>query len=398
MAIMLHDPIRMWPFADTRLPWGGLFSGGVFAWLAGVPESPVHFDLRHVLPSFMTPDDATQPVSTGAVIILAFGIVFLSALTMRRAAAPNLRSGRVGFRGIGWFGAAAVLGSGWFLMNAPYLRSQTKLVQLHRWKLPHPLVEAHGMAFLDGKLYIASLGPRSAIGVLQPGAGELGSFDPASSDYIRVQPVSEQGVLPYAYPGDVKVGPDHLLYLLNNGPGTQALYVMRPDGYVVRQVALGNKGPIALGFSLAPDGNLYATDMGQVHRYAPEGGRELTQWGGAKGKFNNIAGVTVGPDGTVYVAATSERCIHEFDGGGRFLRTVDLNTQPWQMVISGDWLDIACERGILSLNRRSNNLHVSRLTPALPALHSVTALAYDPDNRLYVLTDNTTIVEYAVQR
>lgn len=399
MAILLHYPIFMWPWSDARLPWNGLFSGGVFFWLARSPEIPFHVDLRHVLPSFLTPDDANQPVTTGRAIGLAFAAVLLSALpVLRRAAAPTVRSASVFLRGIGWFAATVVLGSGWYLINVPYLRSRTSLVELQRWKLPNPLIEAHGMAFLDGRLYIASLGPRSAIGILQPGAGELGTFDPASGVYTRVQLTSAQGVLPYSYPGDVKVGPDHLLYFLNNGPETQALYVMRPDGYVVRQMALGNKGAIALGFSLAPDGKLYATDMGHVHQYGPQGGQELRAWGGPKGIFNNIAGITVGPDGTVYVAETGERRIHEFDGGGRFLRTVTMDTQPWQMVTSGDWLDIACDQGIRSLNRRTNNLHVSTLTPADPPLHGVTALAYGPDNRLYVLTDGITIVAYAVKR
>ena len=43
----------------------------------------------------------------------------------------------------------------------------------------------------------------------------------------------------------------------------------------------------------------------------------MAAWGGPRGNFNNIAGVTVGSDGIVYVAGPSEKRIHEFDRRGR---------------------------------------------------------------------------------
>ena len=62
MAIMMRDPIRMWPFGDGRLFWGG-----VFDWLAVAPDAPFHLDLRHIIPSFVTPDEILQPSGTGGL-------------------------------------------------------------------------------------------------------------------------------------------------------------------------------------------------------------------------------------------------------------------------------------------------------------------------------------------
>jgi hypothetical protein len=398
MAVMMQNPIRMWPFGDGRLFWGG-----VFDWLAQAPDAPFHLDLRHIIPSFLTPDEIRQPGSTGQILALAVLIVFVCALFIRRpaGAAPPVRPLRPALLAVpvlAWLAALAVLGSSWWIMNAPYLKPQTVLVEQHRWKLGRPLVETHGMAYLDGKLFLASLGPRSATGELQPGAGELGVFDPATGEYTTLHPVGAAGPLPYGYPGDVKAGPDGLLYLLNNGPGDQALYVMQPDARVVRQVALNGKGPIAIGFSIGPDGKLYATDMGAIHQYAPTGGDPLAAWGLPQGGFNNIGGVLVDSADQVYGAETSEKRVHIFDSAGHLLNTVDLRCSPWQMVVAGDWLDIACEGGMRSLNRKTGVLQVGRAGGDESALGGLTALAYGPANTLYVYDNNTsTIIAYTVQ-
>ncbi len=392
MAIMLNDPIRMWPFGDGRLFWGG-----VFDWLALSPDAPIRLDLRRVLPSFIAPDEIAQPGQTALVISIAFVIVFVGALFIRRAG-PRVpfRPASLVLQSSGWLGAAAFLGVGWLIMNAAYLKPNTVLVEQHRWTLAQPLTEVHGMTYLDGKLYLTSLGPRSTVGQIQLGAGELGAFDPATGSYAAVRPISASGVLTYSYPGDVKTGPDGLLYLLNNGAGDQALYVMQPGGQVVRQVAMRGKGPIAIGFGLGPDGKLYATDMGLIHAYPAGGGDALASWGGPKGGFNNIAGVTVAPDNTVYGAETSEKRVFAFDNTGHYRQTYDLRCQPWQMVVAGDWLDIACEGGVRSLNLKTGDMQVARISPNDPPLGSPTALAYGPNDILY-LFDRNTIIAYRVQ-
>jgi sugar lactone lactonase YvrE len=274
-------------------------------------------------------------------------------------------------------------------MNAPYLKPQTALVEQARWTLPRPLVEVHGMAYLDGKLYISSLGPRSAQGEILAGVGELGEFDPATGVYTTIHPVSVGGeALPYGYPGDVKVGPDGLLYLLNNGPGKQALYEMKADGTVVKEVALEGKSPLAIGLGIGPDGKLYATDMGSIHEYGPEGGSPLVAWGKATGNFNNIGGVTVDPNNRVYGAETSEKKVHIFDESGTPINVVDLGCSPWQMVVSGDWLDIACDAGMRSLNWKTGDVQVDRVGDADQPQGMLTALAYGADGTLYVYDNN----------
>jgi hypothetical protein len=325
-------------------------------------------------------------------------IVFVCCLFLRRPARPQavLRIPHLAVAVAGWLAALLILASGWLVTNAPYLKSKVVLTEQHRWSLAHLLTEVHGLAYLDGKLYIASLGPRDAQGVLQAGAGEVGAFDPATGNYTTIHPIGATGVLTYAYPGDIKTGPEHLLYLLNNGPGDQALYIMQPDGRVTRQVALNGKGALAIGFNIGPDKKLYATDLARMYQWPPEGGTPFASWGGPKGNFNNIAGVTVGPDGTIYGAETSEKRVHVFDGSGQLRQTVDLGCAPWQMVVSGDWLDIACQNGFRSLNRQSNDLRLGRVGELDPPLNAPTALAYGPGNTLYIF-DNNMIIVYMVQ-
>jgi hypothetical protein len=392
MAIMLRDPVRMWPFGDGRVFWGG-----VFDWLAVAPESPVKIDLRHVLPSFMAPDEINHPVSTAWLMGGAFAIILLGALLLRRPAAPAIprRLPAGATYGLAWLGAGALLGLGWLTINTAYLQPKTLLLEQHRWPLTVPLVEAHGLAYLDGKLYIAYLGPRSDQGVLQPGVGGLGALDLTSGAFTPVQPISARGVLTYSYPGDVQTRDDGLLYLLNNGPGDQALYVMRPDGPVVRQLALDGKGTLSLGFGFGPHGTIYATDMGSIHVFAPGGGPSQATWGGVTGGFNNITGVSVDPTGRVYAAESSARRVQVLDAGGRYLSEYNVGCQAWQMKRAGDWLDVVCEIGVRSINWRTNHWQMGRVGDHDPPPGSPTALTYGPDGTLSVL-DRDAVVAYKV--
>src|SRR5205823_943855 len=80
---------------------------------------------------------------------------------------------------------------------------------------------------------------------------------------------------------------------LNNGEAEKTLYVMRPDGQVVRQVLLAGKTDVAIGLDFAPDGKLYVSDMvgGAVLKYEPAGGSPIGATGGQTGGFNNVAGI-----------------------------------------------------------------------------------------------------------
>ena len=253
------------------------------------------------------------------------------------------------------------------------------------------------MAYLDGKLYIASLGPRRRRGRCSPGAGGLGAFDPATGSYTPVLPIGARGLLTYTFPGDVKVGADGLLYLLNNGPGDQAVYALKPDRPGGTPVGAGRQG------RLRPGPGPGAGRQNLRDRYGPNlpvrPGRRPGpgRVGRAAGGFNNIAGVIVDPDNRIYGAETSEQRVHIFDSAGHLLNTVDLRCQPWQMVVAGDWLDVSCQNGLRSLNRKTGEVQVAR-AGVESVFGAITGLAYGPNNTLYIYDNNTsTIIAYTVQ-
>src|SRR5262249_46215530 len=150
----------------------------------------------------------------------------------------------------------------------------------------------------------------------------------------------------FSHPGEVKVGPDNLLYVLNNGDGDQALYIMKPDGEVVRKIALNGKTPPAAGLGLGLDGQIYVTDMGLVRKYSLGGGEQVTTWGGANGSFKNVWGLAIDRDGTIYVAETGSEFVHQFDQHGQFIRSYNVHCYPAYIAIAGDWLDVSCHRGL----------------------------------------------------
>jgi hypothetical protein len=388
MAIMMRDPIGMWPFGDGRT-----FTGAVFDWFARAPQAPLHFDLRPILPSFLTPDEVRHPATTGGLIAVAFLVVLAGTLLLARPSARRLRPAPL----LAWTGAALLVGLGWWVINADYLKPKTLLVEQHRWVLPHPLPEAHGIAYLAGKIFIASLGPRSARGELQPGAGELGALDLETGAYARVPLIGATGVLTYALPGDVKAGSAGSLYLLNNGPGTQALYVLQPDGHVIRQMALDGKGRLALGLAFGPQGDLYTSDMGAVHPFPPDGGKAHATWGGLTASFNNVMGVAVAPDGRIFAAESSMKRVQVLDGTGQFQQALDMRCGPEQAVLQGDWIDVICDAGLRSINWQTLDVRVAQLGAGATPLQSPTALTYSPDGTLYIL-DSAALVGYRVQR
>ncbi len=388
MAIMMLDPIRMWPFGDGRV-----FYGGVFDWLARAPQAPLHLDLIHLLPSFLAPDEVRHPATTGGLIAAAFLVVLGGALLLVRPRPVRLRPAPL----LAWTGAAILVGLGWWVINADYLKPKTLLVAQHRWVLPHPLPEAHGIAYLDGKIYIASLGPRSAQGELQSGAGELGALDLQTDAYTRVPLIGATGVLTYAYPGDVKPGPDHSLYLLNNGPGTEALYVLQPDGHVIRQMALDGKGRLALGLAFGPHGDLYASDMGSIHPFSPDGGTARATWGGLTKSFINVMGIAVAPNGRIFGAESSMKRVQVLDSAGQFQQALDMRCGPVQAVLQGDWIDVICDAGLRSINWQTLDVRVAQLGAGDAPWQAPTALTYGPDGTLYIL-DSAALVGYRVQR
>jgi hypothetical protein len=379
MAVLMDDPRRLFPHQR----------GLMFGWLAEAPESPLHLDLRKVLPYFTPPEVVTHPLTTAGVIAIALAIVLACYLLIIRQ--RRLNTGRVWSPSAHmsvWLGVFALVGAGWLGMNFEHLKPKTVLTQVGEWELSPQVDQPRGIAFNQGKLYVTGYESRSLV-----------ALDVASGTSGLVQPVSSGTPLTYTHPGGVEVGPDGLLYVLNNGDGPAALFAMQRGGEVVRQIPLEGKSPIAVGLDFGPDGDLYLSDMlgGKIFRYPAGGGVPLDVWGGLTGGFNNISGIVVDDEGTVFAAEQSERRVQQLDREGNFVRSYDLRCNPMFMAQDGDWLDVSCDNRLLSINRSTHDIRSVRVTGdgALP--NAPIGLAYGPDGTLYVVSENR-VLAYDVQR
>jgi hypothetical protein len=258
--------------------------------------------------------------------------------------------------------------------NPGYGKPLARRSELHRWDLDVETKEPLGIAYLNGKVYMADYQ-----------AGSFGVLDTATGVYSGIEATGDVGPVPYTKPGDVAVGPDNLLYLLNNGPGDQALLVMREDGRVVRQLALGGKSDIAIGIEVAEDGSILVTDKltGSLLKYGPAGGEPLATWRPPRG-FNNVSGVMMDADGSIYTADTDNHLVHQFDQEGRHLRTIPVECPPMYLASNGDWVEVTCALQVMTINKAEGYAVRSRVDPAGPLLTAPTGLAYGPDGTLYV--------------
>jgi hypothetical protein len=287
--------------------------------------------------------------------------------------------------------AISIISSGWYVLNREFIKPKTHLVEQTRWNLNPPVNGPRGVAYMNGKLYIAGYG--------EFGGPSVGELDPSTGVYKLISAVTPDGTpLLYAHPGDIKAGSDNLLYVLNNGAGDQALLVMQPDGRVVRQVQLNGKTPIATGLDIGPDNKLFVADMtgANLRKYDMGGGEPIANWGGLAGGFNNIGSVTVDKDGTMYAGEISFQRVQKLAPDGTFLEKYDLKCTPAYVVISGDWLDVSCEKGLVSINKKSKDMQQSTVEGEGPQLVAPQGMVYGPDNILYVL-DGSAVIAFKVQ-
>jgi hypothetical protein len=379
---------------DARLFWPGDFAAP-FGWLAVDQSSPVRgFDLRGVLPSFIMPSDVKHPAQSAMVVTAAAGIIllcFLLLLVQETRRGPR-RQWPFAAQGATWAVALAVVGAGWFLINYYYLTERTQLEQVAQWTIPAPLVEPYGIAYFEGRVYLTQYN--------RQGAGGLAVFDPESAAYQPIAPTFQGQPAAYAHPSDVKVGPDGFLYLLNNGPEADAMWVMRPTGEIIRKIALQYKSNIATGFNFGPDGNIYVADMlgGRVLKYAPTGGEPMGMWGGDKGGFNNVAGVAVTPNNMVFAAELGFGLVQQLNTSGTFLRNYDIRCKPVHAAVSGDYVDVTCNSGLVSINWKEQRIQLPSYTGGdATRLASPTGITYGPGDTMFVL-DQMTLREYSVRR
>jgi hypothetical protein len=368
---MLADARRLWPTYP------------VFGWLAGGSDLPFRIDLRGILPAFSPVDEIGLPANTAWVILASFAIILVCSQFLQPGAAV-----RIGRRAaVAWFGAALALTGGWYVTNAEYLKPRTLLVERHRWSLPADLDETRGLAYLDGVLYIAAY--RSAT---------LIAFDPAGGTPPRYLLSPPAGGPVRQRPSDVQAGPDGLLYVLNSGDERPALLIMRPDGQAVRQVPLESRSNITMGLSLGSDSQLVVGDMvgGRILTYSATGGQPTNAWGGLTGGFNNVSGVALAADGSIYAAEASAHRIQHLAPDGKVVRTFDVNCEPQYAVLDGDWLDVTCGAGLVSFNISGGYKQGIRLVDSNTQFGHPRGLTYAPDNTLYVVDDHT-LYQFSVQ-
>ncbi|MGH2441905.1 MAG: hypothetical protein ACRDFX_01930 [Chloroflexota bacterium] len=369
-AIMIHDPQLMFP--QVR--------GNLLVWLADAHGLPFHLNLQPLIPAFAWPDLLNQPIITGRIIVLACLLVLFGASLL------GVEHGRRWATGGSWFAAFGVVAAAWFAMNYQFLQHRTVLDQVARWQLSPAPVQPSGALFAGGRLYISDYR-----------GGTIGVLDPTSGAYRLVKPSLAGKPLSFAHPGALSAGPNHTLYVLNNGPGRRALFLMRPNGAIIQRQALAGT-VFRVGMAVQRHGSLVISDMkgGSIRTFLESDGVPQHSWGGVSGRFNNVAGIAIGPGGTIFAAEMSANRIQELTRSGAFVRSWNLACVPQQITRSDPpWLEVSCGSGLVSLNTRTGALQQSRVDATQPPLVAPTGIAYGSDHLLYVV-DGNTVVAYRV--
>lgn len=81
IAVMMYDPRLMF-----NHPTG---QASVLEWIARSPASPIHVDLRSVVPSFVAPDADRHAATSAAMIVASFVVVLLAYALMARGRSPQ---------------------------------------------------------------------------------------------------------------------------------------------------------------------------------------------------------------------------------------------------------------------------------------------------------------------
>jgi hypothetical protein len=364
----------------------------VFGWIARSPESLIKVDLLKYLPIFVllngdstvTLGDYHLPATTGLWVGVSVALVLLFVWLMNRFGVVSIRQRAEGRRQ--WRGAAtavaavAVVGAGWLAMNAEFFRHVTVLTQVNRWQLPYETREPRGITVRDGKVYIADYeGPT------------VGELDVQTGAYRLIQPHGPAGTLTYTHPGDVQFGPDGLLYVVNNGGGPDAVWGMTLDGEIRRRIALEGKADISVGLRFRPDGSIVLSDMrrARVLGYGPDGGQPIFESAGEGGKgLNNVSGIELDDAGNIYAFEMSGFRVQVLDPMGGFVRDYTLQCQPMFGVLRDGWVDLTCERGLMSIDLANEQIQPSRVEGLETATGPLLGAAYGPDGTLYIVHDD----------
>ena len=381
--IFIDDARTMWPIYT--------FSG----WVYESASSPFHGNIElaqrfeNMFPAFSPLDELRLPANTAWMTAASVIIVLISYLIMSRSRGgfmPGARRLPRAMHVLLWIGAIGLVTGSWFFINREHLKPRTILTENTRWGIGPPLIQAEGIAYHKGSIYLADY--RGA---------QVGRLELDRSAYAPLQLSGSEGVS-FARPGDMATGPDGRLYLLNNGEGENALYTLEPDGKLVGRFRLEGKSEVAVGAAFGPDGSLYVSDMvgGKLLKYSKEGGTPISVFTAPSGGFNNVKGVVVAQDGSIYAAEIGGGKIHRFNPDHTYNRVYELgNCKPLYMAIASNWLEVSCEGKLLTLNSVTGGVQNVMVENASQP-QSPNGLTYGPDGTLYVM-DGNTVVAYRVR-
>ncbi|HEX7579982.1 MAG TPA: hypothetical protein VF580_08285 [Thermoanaerobaculia bacterium] len=393
LGFLFHDPRLIWPL-----------NNGYFFEKLSQTQIAQSRDLRAYLPSIRWPDVVKIPYQTGWLLLASAGVVAASGLLLawcaraRRRETGSARGPERVRTAFAWLLGFGLVGLGWACANRDYLKPKTLLLERGRWTIEPHIYESDGIAYLNGKVYITEYGQPQPDGI-PPLPGRVGVFDVASKTFSVIRPFSSTGAENWVHPGDVKVGPDGWLWVLNNGIGDQALLVMKPGGEIVRHLALEQCSQSCKGLAFGRNGSLFVSDQagGNVLSFGPSGGVPRARFWGFGSGLNNPRGTFVDEDGTVYTSETYDR-VQELDRDGKWIRTYELAGPPSYFATSAldpGWLDVGTTTQMVSIDRKTHTVQLCRLGKGKPGVGWLSGLAYGPERTLYAM-DGSLLIEFEV--
>jgi hypothetical protein len=395
IAVIMHDPRFMWPSEQ----------GEVFRWLAESPILLRRIDLRPWVPSLRWPDVVENPATTGVAMVAASTAVLLC--TVLFTACQRSRARRIGVARapaqwrnltLAWLATAPALIATWYIVNYEFLLPKTVLTEQKRWHIPQRLYDPRGIAYHAGSVYVTDYGERLGSGETRPGT--LVRLDLVTGFFGDVRLTTDQGeVVPWAHPGDVEVGSDGLLYVLNNGADNLDLVAIMPGGQLVRSMPLLGYTRVGKGLAFGRDGTILVSDMagGTIRRYPRQGGRPLLNYDGFRRGLNNPSDVAVDEEGRIYLTE-GYPWVQQVASDGSFIRTYEVRSSPLYFAQPPDreWLDVGCIEGLVSLHKESGKVQLSRVGASDPPLDTARAITYGEANQLYVLFGEF-VIQYLAQ-
>lgn len=205
-----------------------------------------------------------------------------------------------------------------------------------------------------------------------------------------------------------------ILILLSFNPNERSIAVsLAEDVRVMEFVTLPDDDAYPSAVAVAPDGTVYTASFatGAVWAISPEA--EVRELADTRNSFASVAGITVGPNGEVYVIARAQA--HPLSAGGSIQR-ISLDGQirlfaaiqdeqgfmfPDDLTFDADGNLYVTDRGRSEIWRfDANGEGIVWWTPPENAESTArpapTGISYDPDHNAIIITDSNTSTLYRV--